>query len=39
MKFGVMYDLRNPPESEWFTPWPEFYAGAFEHMQEMERRL
>ena len=37
MKFGVMYDLRNPPESEWFTPWPEFYAGAFEHVQEMER--
>ena len=37
MKFGVLYDLRNPPQSEWFTPWPEFYAGAFEHMQEMER--
>ncbi len=37
MKFGVLYDLRNPPTSEWFTPWPEFYAGALEHMQEMER--
>ena len=37
MKFGVLYDFRNPPKSEWFTPWPEFYSGAFAHMQEMER--
>ncbi len=37
MKFGVLYDFRNPPKSEWFTPWPEFYSGAFGHMQEMER--
>lgn len=37
MKFGVLYDFRNPPRSEWFTPWPELYAGAFDHMQEMER--
>jgi alkanesulfonate monooxygenase SsuD/methylene tetrahydromethanopterin reductase-like flavin-dependent oxidoreductase (luciferase family) len=37
MKFGVLYDFRNPPRGEWFTPWPEFYAGAFDHMQEMER--
>ena len=37
MKFGVLYDFRNPPRSEWFTPWPQFYAGAFAHMQEMER--
>ena len=37
MKFGVLYDFRNPPRSEWFMPWPEFYAGAFDHMQEMER--
>jgi alkanesulfonate monooxygenase SsuD/methylene tetrahydromethanopterin reductase-like flavin-dependent oxidoreductase (luciferase family) len=37
MKFGVLYDFRNPPKSEWFQPWPEFYAGLFAHMQEMER--
>lgn len=37
MKFGVLYDFRNPPQSEWFTPWPEFYANALDHMQEMER--
>lgn len=37
MKFGVLYDLRNPPDSDWFMPWPDFYAGAFEHMKEMER--
>jgi hypothetical protein len=28
MKFGVLYDFR---------PWPAFYAGALDHMQEMER--
>lgn len=37
MKFGVLYDFRNPPQSEWFTPWPKFYAEALEHMQEIER--
>ncbi|MEW6301588.1 MAG: LLM class flavin-dependent oxidoreductase [Thermodesulfobacteriota bacterium] len=37
MRFGVLYDFRNPPQSQWFQPWPEFYAGAFAHMQEMER--
>lgn len=37
MKIGVLYDLRNPPDSDWFMPWPDFYAGAFEHMKEMER--
>lgn len=37
MKFGVLYDFRNPPQTQWFTSWPEFYAGAFAHMQEMER--
>jgi hypothetical protein len=37
MKFGVLYDFRNPPQTQWFMPWPEFYAGVFAHMQEMER--
>ena len=37
MKFGVLYDLRNPSRSDWHQPWPEFYAGALEHMEEMER--
>ena len=38
MKFGVLYDFRNPPKNEWFTPWPEFYASTLDHMQEIERR-
>ncbi len=37
MKFGVLYDFRNPPRNKWSTPWQQFYAGAFAHMQEMER--
>ncbi len=37
MKFGVLYDFRNPPKNEWFTPWPEFYASTLDHMQEIER--
>ena len=37
MKFGVLYDFRNPPDRRWFQPWPDFYASAFEHMEEMER--
>ncbi len=37
MKFGVLYDFRNPPKSEWFQPWPALYSSAFDHMQEMER--
>jgi alkanesulfonate monooxygenase SsuD/methylene tetrahydromethanopterin reductase-like flavin-dependent oxidoreductase (luciferase family) len=37
MKFGVLYDFRNPLRTEWFTPWPEFYSNAFAHMQEVER--
>lgn len=37
MKIGVLYDMRNPAtRTEWHRPWPEFYGGAFEHMQEME---
>lgn len=36
MKFGVIYDLRNPPREDWYQPWPEFYGAAFEHMQEVE---
>lgn len=37
MKFGVLYDVRNPPQSQWVQPWPEFYGDLFAHMQEMER--
>lgn len=37
MKFGVLYDFRNPPQPEWFMPWPEYYKRQFEHMAEMER--
>jgi alkanesulfonate monooxygenase SsuD/methylene tetrahydromethanopterin reductase-like flavin-dependent oxidoreductase (luciferase family) len=37
VKFGVLYDLRNPARPDWFRPWPEFYGGALEHMEEMER--
>jgi len=37
VKFGVLYDFRNPSRSEWFQPWPELYSSAFEHMQEMEQ--
>jgi alkanesulfonate monooxygenase SsuD/methylene tetrahydromethanopterin reductase-like flavin-dependent oxidoreductase (luciferase family) len=36
MKFGIVYDLRNPARDEWFQPWDRFYGGAFEHMREME---
>ena len=36
MKFGVIYDFRNPPQPEFFEPWPEFYAGTLEHIEEME---
>lgn len=37
MKFGVIYDFRNPPRKDWHQPWPRFYGAAFEHMQEVER--
>jgi hypothetical protein len=37
MKFGVLYDFRNPPRSEWFKPWPELYAGAFAKCTPTER--
>ncbi|WP_084022593.1 LLM class flavin-dependent oxidoreductase [Amycolatopsis thermoflava] len=36
MRFGVLYDLRNPARPDWHRPWSQFYSGAFEHMQEME---
>lgn len=36
MRFGVLYDLRNPARPGWHRPWSQFYSGAFEHMQEME---
>src|SRR3954471_10685289 len=37
MKFGVLYDLRNSPAPGRHVPWTDYYAGAFEHMEEMER--
>jgi alkanesulfonate monooxygenase SsuD/methylene tetrahydromethanopterin reductase-like flavin-dependent oxidoreductase (luciferase family) len=37
MKFGVLYDLRNPSDARWHEPWPSYYAGAFEHIAEMDR--
>jgi alkanesulfonate monooxygenase SsuD/methylene tetrahydromethanopterin reductase-like flavin-dependent oxidoreductase (luciferase family) len=37
VKFGVLYDFRNPAREDWHQPWPEFYGAAFEHMQEIER--
>ncbi|MEE6165842.1 MULTISPECIES: LLM class flavin-dependent oxidoreductase [unclassified Mycolicibacterium] len=36
MKFGVLYDFRNPPHSNWFTPWTDFYRRAYEHMAAVE---
>jgi alkanesulfonate monooxygenase SsuD/methylene tetrahydromethanopterin reductase-like flavin-dependent oxidoreductase (luciferase family) len=36
MKFGVLLDLRNSARAEWFIPWPELYAGALDHMVELE---
>ena len=32
MKFGVLYDFRNPSQPDYFTPWPEFYGGGLEHI-------
>lgn len=37
MRFGVLYDLRNPAASQWHMPWSEFYGGTFEHMEEVEQ--
>jgi alkanesulfonate monooxygenase SsuD/methylene tetrahydromethanopterin reductase-like flavin-dependent oxidoreductase (luciferase family) len=37
MKFGVLYDFRNAGQAAFFQPWQNFYDGAFEHMEEMER--
>lgn len=37
MKFGVLYDLRNPPQPQWHQPWAEYYAEMFDHVAEMER--
>jgi alkanesulfonate monooxygenase SsuD/methylene tetrahydromethanopterin reductase-like flavin-dependent oxidoreductase (luciferase family) len=36
MKFGVLYDIRNPPQDKWFTPWSDFYRGAYEHIAAVE---
>jgi alkanesulfonate monooxygenase SsuD/methylene tetrahydromethanopterin reductase-like flavin-dependent oxidoreductase (luciferase family) len=37
MKISLLYDLRNPPQAQWHMPWPDYYAAALEHMEEMER--
>jgi alkanesulfonate monooxygenase SsuD/methylene tetrahydromethanopterin reductase-like flavin-dependent oxidoreductase (luciferase family) len=37
MRFGLLYDLRNPPLPASFVPWPRFYAEALDHMQEADR--
>lgn len=37
MKFGVLYDLRNPPQAAWHVPWPEFLAASFDHREEVDR--
>jgi hypothetical protein len=37
MKFGLLYDFRNPSQPDYFEPWPEFYGGGLEHIEEMER--
>jgi alkanesulfonate monooxygenase SsuD/methylene tetrahydromethanopterin reductase-like flavin-dependent oxidoreductase (luciferase family) len=34
MKFGLLYDLRNP--KRWFQPFPQFYAETLDHMQAMD---
>ncbi|GAB3570385.1 hypothetical protein GCM10027445_23800 [Amycolatopsis endophytica] len=38
IEFGLLYDWRNPPRPQWFTPWQRFYREGFEHIAEMERR-
>jgi alkanesulfonate monooxygenase SsuD/methylene tetrahydromethanopterin reductase-like flavin-dependent oxidoreductase (luciferase family) len=35
MKFGLIYDLRNPPQ--WQIPWPRHYAEFLDHIVELER--
>ena len=37
MKFGLLYDFRDPSQPDYFEPWPEFYGGGLEHIEEMER--
>jgi probable F420-dependent oxidoreductase len=34
MEFGLLYDLRNPPE--WHVPAAELYAETLDHIQAME---
>jgi alkanesulfonate monooxygenase SsuD/methylene tetrahydromethanopterin reductase-like flavin-dependent oxidoreductase (luciferase family) len=37
MKFGVLYDFRNPSQREFFQPWERFYGAALEHAETMDR--
>ncbi|HWI74698.1 MAG TPA: LLM class flavin-dependent oxidoreductase [Baekduia sp.] len=37
MKFGVLYDMRNPAQPDWHIPWPQFYGEAFDHMEAVDR--
>ncbi|GAA4709360.1 hypothetical protein GCM10023215_58710 [Pseudonocardia yuanmonensis] len=37
MRFGVLYDFRNPAAQRWHIPWADFYGATFEHMEEVER--
>lgn len=37
MRFGVLYDFRNPAAPQWHVPWTQFYGATFEHMEEVER--
>jgi len=36
MKFGVLLDLRNSVREEWLIPWPDLYAGALDHIADIE---
>src|SRR5438067_1862946 len=35
MKFGLIYDLRNP--ERWHTPWPTHYQEFLDNVVELER--
>jgi alkanesulfonate monooxygenase SsuD/methylene tetrahydromethanopterin reductase-like flavin-dependent oxidoreductase (luciferase family) len=38
LEFGLTYDFRNPLRPDWFTPWPQYYQEAFEHIAHMDQR-
>lgn len=37
MKVGVTYTLRNAAQPKWFTPWPDYYAQALDHIADVDR--